>query len=454
MVKKSLLLICVVLVGILFRLGITDKAWHVDMWSNASWGEWIHNYGAQNFYYNSIWTYSWPTQPPLINSIYAWNKDLHIEILGRLAWLNHQTNKVFPITILNNFVEWYGYGRVNIEIPFQIGYLITMKFLPILADALIALLLYQFSKKIVYAVAYLVSPFSWYVSALWGQYDGVGFACILTGLYLLYKQKFTLLVPALVVSGILIKPTALILAPFLGYYYLLRSNLSPARIISGSLIGFAVFWVTTQPYTHKNPVEFAIYDLKRIVFEKSEPRITTNAFNFWRIITGDKPENQSKEYLGITAGVWGQVVFVLITGLGIVWVDIKKEERWRLIEGAFIVSMASFVFGTGMLDRYAFAGVTLGLLVTVRHPRTWPLWILSAAVFWTNLYNQWWIPESWSWLQSFLLANNGMATRFLSLINTGVLVMQLLSLIKLPRWLLGNFRKFPFRRAVWLRAKV
>ena len=81
--------------AVLFRIWLSDKSWHVDMWSNAGWGEWIYEHGPKNFYTNQFWTYSWPTQPPLVNSIYASNKKLFIDILGRSAWVEHQLKKIF-----------------------------------------------------------------------------------------------------------------------------------------------------------------------------------------------------------------------------------------------------------------------------------------------------------------------------------------------------------------------
>src|SRR3972149_713728 len=98
MKNKNLLLILIFISAFLFRLWVADKGWHVDMWSNAAWGEWVYEHSPAKFYGNSIWTYSWPTQPPLVNTVYAYNKSWYIEILGRTAWVDYQLNKIFPGT--------------------------------------------------------------------------------------------------------------------------------------------------------------------------------------------------------------------------------------------------------------------------------------------------------------------------------------------------------------------
>jgi hypothetical protein len=404
--RKILIVLVILFLGV-FRLWLTDKAWHVDMWSNAGWGEWIYEHGPAKFYDNQYWTYAWPTQPPLVNSIYAFNKSLYVELLGRLAGIDFQVNKVLPgdkVPWLSDFVYWFGYGKVNIEIPYQIGYLVTMKLLPILADLGIAWLVYLITKKAYLALIFLLSPFSWYVSALWGQYDGVGFSCVLAGLTLMSKNKLFWLVPGLVVIGTLIKPTNLILFPMVGFYFLKQKN-GLLQKAAGVGLALAVFAVTTAPYTHKNPFEFAWYDLKRIVFEKSEPRVSTNAFNAWRVIIGNKAVNANHVYLGIPANVWGLVIFGIINIFAV-----KKLQYW---ESLFAAGAGGFVFMTGMLDRYAYAGVVLGLILVGKQFKLLKWWILWSTIFWLNLYNQWWIPVFFEPLKQVMLAGDAFLTRIL-----------------------------------------
>ena len=425
MTKRKLLICVVVIFAIFGRLWLTDKAWHVDMWSNAGWGEWIYDHGPAKFYDNSYWTYAWPTQPPVINSIYAFNKRLHIELLGRLAWTDFQLNKILPgdkTPWLTDFVYWFGYGRVNLEIPFQIGFLVTMKLIPVAADLAIAWLVWLITKKTYLAVVFLLSPFSWYVSALWGQYDGVGFALVLGGVYLLYKHKLIMLSPGLILLGILIKPTALILAPFVGYYYLRQTPAKLVVKVLGVVLAGVLFWTTTAPYTHKNPFEFAWYDLKRIVFEKAEPRVTTNAFNLWRIVTGNKPTNHWNKFLGIPAVVWGLLAYGAIHVLAIWRIETNRKDRWRMWEGLFVISAGSFMFMTGMLDRYLYAGMLFGLILVATQFRLLKWWLVWSVIFWLNLYNQWWIPASFEPLKQFMLVYDSIVTRILSGFSVIILV--------------------------------
>src|SRR4051794_23632159 len=61
----------------LLRILLLNYVYHVDILSNAGWGEWIYKNGPNGFYDNKIWFYSWPTQPPLVNFIYGWCFNLY-----------------------------------------------------------------------------------------------------------------------------------------------------------------------------------------------------------------------------------------------------------------------------------------------------------------------------------------------------------------------------------------
>jgi len=432
---------------LVFRLWLVDKAWHVDILSNAGWGEWIFDHGPGGFYENSAWTYSWPTQPPLTNLVYAWDKRLHVELLGRAAWLDYQLNRVLPgekVPWLTDFVRWFGYGKINNEIPFQIGYLMTIKLIPILADLGIAVLIYYFcGRRLLWPTVFLISPFSWYVSAMWGQYDSVGFLFALSGFVSLFTS-FNILGPGLLVLAILIKPTSLIFLPFFVYLFWRKKRSWLAWIIP-----LVIFWVTTQPFTHKNPLEFARYDLIRIVFEKSEPRVSVNAFNFWRIFIGDKAVNSGIKILGLSVYSWGLIAFAVINISAIVIFRKEKEED-AVRKALFVIGAGSFLFMTGMLDRYLYAGMVFGLIYVSGRRKLYELWAVWSIIFWVNLYYHWWIPESLETLKNLLLAENHALTRILSLAAAAIFI-AMVNPGLLPKLTPENFHKLrcllnPWRR--------
>ncbi len=437
MLNKKILFVIVLAVSLFFRLWLTDKGWHVDMWSNAGWGEWIFEHTKAGFYQNKIWTYSWPTQPPLINSVYAFNKKLFIEILGRSAGIEFQVCKVYKdkgecqIPWLSNWVKWFGYSNINLEIPFQQGYLITMKLLPILADILIASIIFYLSgRNWKWPTFFLFSPFSWAVSAVWGQYDGVGFGLALLG-FLSIFGPLSILGPGLMTLAVLIKPTSLILVPFFIYSYIRKGKYSNlVKLLNCLIVPLLIFWITTQPYTHKNPLEFAKYDLKRIVFEKTEPRLSVNSFNIWRIFIGNAGYRDNFRWLSL-------LIFGGLNLAGIYHWEKRNHSKSAMWESLFLISMGSWLLMTGMLERYAYAGIVFGLLATMGKPRLVKYWLGMSLLFWVNLYYHWWWPTWLEPLKQLLTWNQDFVTRIFSAAWV----------ILFAKWLLGNFRKLPDHQA-------
>jgi hypothetical protein len=416
------------------------------MWSNASWGEWIFSHGTKNFYTNNVWAYSWPTQPPLINSIYAQNKKLYVELLGRFAWTEYQLKKLTGgrnIPWLSGFVTWFAYSKINPEIPFQLGFLVVMKLWPILADMVIAGLIYELAgKKLVGVIAYMASPFSWSLSALWGQYDGVEFVFAFLA-YITVFTGFSFLGPGLMAIAFLIKPTALILVPYYLYLYLKKAG-GPMKfkLLNCLIAPLLILYVTTAPYTDKNPLIFTRYDLVRMVFEKAEPRLSVNAFNFWRIFTGNNPVNADVHILGIGAGWWSIVIFAALNLAALYLSENRGEGNFRFWDGIFLIGAGSWLFMTGMLDRYLFAGMVGGLIAAVHRPGLYKYWVVWSIIFWINLYYHWWVPAGLPWLEQLLLWNNDVLTRFLSLANVFLFGIMSANIIGLPaRWKPGSFQK-------------
>ena len=91
-------------------------------------------------------------------------------------------------------------------------------------------------------------------------------------------------------------------------------------------------------------------------------------------------------------------------------------------EGLFVISAGSFMFMTGMLDRYLYAGMLFGLILVATQFRLLKWWLVWSVIFWLNLYNQWWIPASFEPLKQFMLVYDSIVTRILSGFSVIILV--------------------------------
>ena len=415
-------MVTIILVAFIFRLWLIPYAWHVDIFSNAGWGEWIYNNSPLNFYKNNIWTYSWPTQPPLMSLIYGWCKAISIELLGRIAWVDYQLNKLLPgdkVPWLTDFVEWLAFGRLNIYIPFQINFLVTIKLVPVLADILIGYLLYKITKRKLAAVLYLFLPFSWYISAMWGQYDSVGLLFVLLSALSLRSKKLAILGPVLLAVSIFIKPTSLIFLPLALWIFIFKTNTTKLQKVIGLLLPLGLFYLTTKPFTHDNVFTFATHDLKRIIFEKSEGRVAVSAWNFWWFISGGRPLNEMTKYLFIPAKHWSLAMLILINVLGLKFLNKFKNFSEKNAKNAYwyvwaIIGFGSVFMSVSMLERYFLAGISLLLIPASHSKKKLIIWLTMASVFFLNLYGTWKVPGT---IVLPLLSENNLIPRLLIVIS-------------------------------------
>lgn len=414
----------ILLVSLAFRLLIAPTGFHIDIISNAGWGMWITAHGPLGFYTNNIWTFAWPTQPPFVSLLYGFDSLLY-------SWLLEAFRKIGNMIVLYHiapwhlrfwfeFTKWFDTAKISDESAFTTGYLTTIKILPILADLFIASIIYKIAKfeknkfPLLWSTLYLISPFSWYLSALWGQYDQLSYLFLLIASILVSNKKLSVLTPFIFAVSIAVKPTALILLPFFIYIYIKNTRSKISYIISAILI-ILFFYTTTKVFTLDNPINFTKDVLINKIFYKSGSRLTANAFNFWRIIVGNRIESADFAFLFIPAKWWSYSAFFLFNFLAIK--KIKKINIKNVMTGIFIISAGSWLFMTNMLDRYFFAGVATGLILSVFDRRILKYWIILSIIFWINLYNQWWFPDFLQPLHNILAANNAIITRLLALIN-------------------------------------
>jgi Gpi18-like mannosyltransferase len=277
--------------------------------------------------------------------------------------------------------------------PFPFGYLLTLKLFPILGDILIGILLYYFAARIkgvshpiIYPIIYLLSPFSWYISSLWGQTDQLSFLLTFISFFLLPRS----FVPAVILFylGVSLKPTSLFLAPMF-LYLTLRFRPKKISLLVGLLACLALTVFIFGQFTHKNFLDFFIHNLYPRLADRPN-RLTTNAYNFWHIFTLDRSVDSQLPFILITGNILGYIFYIILNLFSFRY--LKKISPSTLITSFFIISFGSWLFLTNMLDRYAFAGVASGLFLTLYHPKTLKYWLPLSIIFWLNLFRGWWFP--------------------------------------------------------------
>lgn len=397
--------ILLITLSLLTRIVLAPKFFHGDLICNAAWGEYVANTGAKTFFENNVWTYSWPTQLPLINLVYGFcfNMARYLIIdLMRFGFLMQKLGlNSWVQPGYENFLTWFQQPIVW-DNPFKIDFIFSIKILPILADLVIAMVIWVLARKnkskaaIVWPVVYLWSPFSIYLSAIWGQYDQVSFLMLLLAILSLDKLQF--LSPILFSLSLGIKPTSAIFIPFYLYLMIKRRNKWKQFGLGVILAIVLNYWMLWQFAVDGNVFKLITNRIIPAVIYKSEPRISVNSYNFWHMIAGDVSVNQGTNFLFMPFRYWGILALIILNWWAIRF-DMQSKNRTFL--ALAIIGIGSWLFGMNMLERYLFGGVGFLLITAMNKKGLVPVWVILSVLFLFNLANGWWQPEILGFLEDF-----------------------------------------------------
>lgn len=408
--RKNRLILLLLLAALIFRVILLPTGFHIDLIINSSWGEWIYLNGAKGFYQGYSSAYSSPTQFPLISLIYTLNFTIYARLLLIFTFIGDFLAKhnVLPFIFKYwfDFVNWFGWTLYG-ETPFSFGYLVSMEAFPVMADILIGLIIFMIGKKrvgtkkaLVISGLFLFLPFSWYTSAVWGQYDQLSTLLVLVSFLLLYRRKGFLFPVSVVLFGfaIQVKPTAMFLAPFYLFYFFYQKP-SFVNLISSFIAGAVSSLLTLYPFTSWKFADYTTRFIYPKIFNSDRYALVNRAFNLWDFLKPIGGWSTTYKILGVNALTWGTAITILFTLLAFK-VFLKNKNLKGLFIGLYLTSAASYLFATGMVDRYFFSAVVfLGILVFF-YPKLLRYWLLTALLFSFNLFYSWGYPlmkplEAW-----------------------------------------------------------
>lgn len=415
----------VIFIGILLRLWLVSKGFHGDIITQAGWGKWIFENGLSGFYENKVWTYGWPNHPPIISWTYAWGFYFYHWLLTLFiltgSFIAEHHLGAGHIPAYYRFVQWWGDTKY-IDTPFKYGELVSMKFLPIVGDLVLIFLIYKIvlylysDKTAKIAVgAYMLSPFSWYESGLWGQNDQLGLVFLILAFLAGWKKKREWLAPIFMAFSIMLKPTAFIFGPLL-VWVTIKDKTSFWRAVVGAVLTGIGYYLLVINISKLDFWTFNL-NLQKQMFVKGEVWTWVNTFNLWRIITPHLTE-YSIRFLGLSYNLWGYILFL---GFNIWAFKISQSRSLVMVlKSMFVVGFSGWMVLNSMHERYLFPAIVLGLILVSGLKKYWIYWLLLSLIFWVNMYNGWWTPESFDWLKYSLTFDNyfdGIIPRILAGIN-------------------------------------
>ncbi|QQG43526.1 MAG: hypothetical protein HYW45_00715 [Candidatus Daviesbacteria bacterium] len=426
----------IILLAFFVKVFLSNLVFHVDILSQAAWGQWIFDHGPLGFYNFEIWIYSWPNYPPLGSLFFGFDRWLYWQILEFFRFL---TFNVVPHTAPGHmvwwfdFIKWFDIQKYDVTI-LKTGFLMTIKLPLILADLALAVVSYYLAKSqhikypLIWPLLFLLSPFSFYLSSFWGQSDNLDFLLVLVSFLLLYQRKifFSIILLSLALH---FKPTAVVFLPFF-LWLLIKQKTQLWQLGLGIIASLVMTYLIIVPFTNLDVVTFTKTYLFPKVVHRAEFRLSTNSFNFWHILIGNKAFGQDYIFLFLPAKLWGYGIFALINLFA--FKLLNKVTLENIFKAMFLVSFSGWLFLTNMLERYEYAAIASLFFLTIYRPRFIKYFLILSLIFWVNLYHGWWFPQWLEPLRQVLIWQEGLIARLLSVINV-VLFFQIIKMFSITK---------------------
>lgn len=287
------------------------------------------------------------------------------------------------------------------------------------------------------AIAYAFNPLTIFVSAIWGQIDGVLTLMMLTVTWLLLKGNL-LRATALAVAGVMLKPQGLFLAPFFLLSQWFRHR--PLRWALTIPVGLAVVWAMVGPFyfPHQDGVSLAsaiigpfqfLYE-RMVATAEGYPHSSINAFNIWAPTGMWLPD--SRTILGISHKTLGLVFVAIMCGwIGLFLYRKRHAGSAPIFLAAAILLVGMFLLPTRMHERYIFPAIAFLAIASGfnRYLKT-AYWGFTVTALLNVLY-------------AFLLYNH---KPIFEAIAPGVMQALIIAIVLANMWMFGDLIGYTFGR--------
>ncbi len=408
---------------ILVRLLLTFTPAHTDVRIQTEWAKWMYDQNlVRGLYNHNVWGCIWPNHPPLISWIYFQAYKIHSGSMWFLSNLGNfiALNRLAPTKFiwLFNFTKWFGEARYD-STEYLIGVMVVIKQMMILADLGIAFLIYKVAKKYnknwkKYVWAYLLLPFSWYLSAVWGQSNSLSFVFLILS-FILLADKRVVWSPLFYAISLNLKPDSIILLPIYLFIWF-KNKKGWSNLLLGGLLA-VIFTLWTVSWFNKG----SIWDLILLLIKRLNTNegnlVTLNAFNFWQFLFPfpTKIFSDMDKILFLPAKIWGIIFWIGTSFLSMKLV--KKNDLKTIFLSMFCLGFGSWLFMTGMHERYIFIPLVCLLFYSIYNKNYFKYFVVLSIIFFLTMFYVFSIPDEWQIIKVLFNWNGQIVTRLLSLIN-------------------------------------
>lgn len=364
--------------GLIIRVILAPYFASGDLLAYQEWGTKFWELGARNYYFGEmLWEHSIPNYPPLASLLFGGSYWL-FEHKFWLAQL-HNIIKIPPAFIIRYFYEH--------------GHILLLKLPSILADLGLGVIVYslvsKFTKKpktaLIALAVFVLNPVTIFISSVWGQTDSlVSFFGMMAFLLLLSKKQF--LSPPLLFISLYLKPSWAIFLP-LYLFLIFRHKIKVKKLIVGGAIATVIFLLTTYPFSGNDILGFTmrLFSEKLPISVRGDTIASVSAFNFHSIFLRIDRDFGSTKLLGVSAKTIGLLAYIFLHIFTFRFIIKQKDKLLALTSGLFIIGFGSFLFLTGMLERYFFVGFAPLIILLFTYPNILTYGLLINIVVMANV---------------------------------------------------------------------
>lgn len=434
--KNNWLILVFIVLAVTVRLYFSFGFAHDDLLTQYGWGKLAHTQQTLKGFYD--WTDS--NHPPLISALYYIAHPLHSWLMKFLAETGNfiAFNRLAPTMFIwfFDFTLWFGTDLYHTT-PHLSGIVFLLKQFMILADLAIAVTIFFICRKNKLnwqkpVLLYLLLPFSWYLSAAWGQSDQLSFLFLLLAVTAIFSKRFAILSPFLYAVAVNFKPTSLILAPVF-LLALFWQKIPIPRLIIGFIAAIAFTLWTVSWFTYDNILLFTFTELLQKL-DTGEGLINYNAFNFWYIFYPYiKNQNllDDRIVLALSVKTWGWILSMITVILGLIVVKARRMDS--VFAAMFITGFGTCLFLTGIHERYYFIGIMFLLLTSIYHPQYWKYFLIMSIIYTLNLVQAYLPWDTDELFNNLFKASHYLIPRILSVANVVLYLLVTVSLVKQAR---------------------
>jgi Gpi18-like mannosyltransferase len=424
MAKSKITFFKIVLFSFLLLLGIGVRIIPVnnlkngDIMVHLDWSKTLYTQNLNNIYFYPNWLYTPPTQPPLIMLGFWTSRHLYENryLLSEL----HNSIRIPPASV----IIWFD----------KYGEFLLLRLWAVLGDIACAFLVYFLIKKHIknYKVALLgfilmlFNPLSLFETTLWGQNDIVSILFTYLAFIFIKNKKASILSPPLYLVGILIKPTSLVLAPIYIFYFFKNIKLNKAnvlRIMLSSILCFVLIYFSFKPFLilNLNPAT-EIYNIvvNRITSSsKGLSRASNSGFNLYSLVFEIDKTYGGYQILGLSLDQISIVFYLILNAISIYILTKKSKQNAfiKLVFVIFFIGQGTFLFVTGMLERYFFPAFLASILLIFLNFRLYGFnMILQNIIWFLNLFYSFY-QRDLGWIKTLFEGNSNLLIRTISLIS-------------------------------------